>query len=84
MLPLWPQYYNGACAIIYCIDRCDAAALAPAGLELYDLLAVSVPSTGHRPHPSCLHIQSEAFPVKRVSSPSSLTLFPPPPFIMPP
>ncbi|KAL6756130.1 ADP-ribosylation factor family-domain-containing protein [Haematococcus lacustris] len=38
MSPIWPDYFSACRAVIFVVDLADAANLAPAAVELYELL----------------------------------------------
>ena len=38
MCPLWPQYYEDCKVMVFVVDASDAASIAPATLELYELM----------------------------------------------
>lgn len=38
MLPIWPKYYSNVHAVVFTLDVCDAASIAPAAVQLYELL----------------------------------------------
>lgn len=40
MLPIWPKYYGNVHAVVFALDASDPAAVAPAVVELYELLQV--------------------------------------------
>jgi len=39
MCPLWPQYFGDCKMVVFVVDASDAASIAPATLELYDLMS---------------------------------------------
>ena len=55
MLPIWPKYYSNVHAVVFTLDVSDAASIAPAAVELYELLQVGwnrlLPWRGPRSRP---------------------------------
>mmetsp|Transcript_7871 Transcript_7871/g.15337 ORF Transcript_7871/g.15337 Transcript_7871/m.15337 type:complete len:465 (-) Transcript_7871:627-2021(-) len=75
MLPLWPQYFDGAKALIFCIDASDGDSLALASVELWDVLQSPIMSKlpicvvlTKIPPPSPLHPSSILSPAQERNS----------------
>ena len=46
MLPIWPQYYDDCLMVMYVVDLANYMQLAPATVELYELLSSPVLKVG--------------------------------------